>query len=67
MATGKVKLFNHDRGFGFIRKDDGSGDIFVHITDVNQAGIKSIYEGDKLSFDIVDNKGKVKAANIKIL
>ena len=48
MATGTVKFFNHSRGFGFIEPEDGGKDVFVHVTAVEQAGISSLEEGDKV-------------------
>ncbi|MBV9159656.1 MAG: cold-shock protein [Candidatus Kaiserbacteria bacterium] len=59
MATGSVKFFNGERGYGFIKPDDGGRDIFVHITAVERAGMKSLYDGQRLSFDTEpDKKGK---------
>lgn len=67
MATGTVKFFNSTKGFGFIQPDDGSTDVFVHISAVERAGLASIAEGQKLSFDVVkDNRnGKSAAENIQ--
>ncbi len=60
MATaGTVKFFNTERGYGFIKPDEGGRDVFVHITAVEQAGLKSLTEGQRLSFDVQpDKKGK---------
>lgn len=56
---GTVKFFNADKGFGFIKPDDGGRDIFVHITAVERAGLRSLNEGQRVSYEIeVDNKGK---------
>ena len=65
MATGTVKWFNATKGFGFIQPDDGGTDVFVHISAVERAGMRTIVEGQKLSFDIVkDNRnGKSAAEN----
>jgi len=67
MATGTVKFFNNQRGFGFIQPDDGSKDVFVHVSAVERAGLGSLVEGQKLSYDIVEERGKQAAANLKAL
>ncbi|CAN5240542.1 hypothetical protein BH10PSE9_BH10PSE9_18230 [soil metagenome] len=64
MATGTVKFFNATRGFGFIAPNDGGPDVFVHATAVERAGLPSIVEGDKLSFDVVSERGKTAASNL---
>jgi len=66
--TGVVKFFNADKGYGFIKPDDGSGDIFVHVTAVEQAGLLALNEGQKVAYDIEpDKKGKgPKAVNIRV-
>jgi len=57
--TGTVKFFNAERGYGFIKPDDGGRDVFVHITAVERAGLKSLIEGQRISFDVEpDKKGK---------
>ncbi len=66
--TGAVKFFKGERGYGFIKPDDGGRDVFVHITAVEQAGLKSLNEGQRISFDIESNpngKGS-KAVNLVI-
>ncbi|MGB8435874.1 MAG: cold-shock protein [Burkholderiales bacterium] len=66
MTTGTVKFFNTDKGFGFIAPDDGSKDVFVHATAVERAGLGSIKENQKLSFDLErGNNGKTSAVNLK--
>lgn len=67
MAIGTVKFFNSTKGFGFIQPDDGSQDVFVHISAVERAGLNNIAEGQKISFDIVNDerKGKISADNLK--
>ncbi len=67
MATGTVKWFNGEKGYGFIQPDNGSKDVFVHISAVEQAGMRSLNEGDKLSFDEVPDRktGKVSAGNLQ--
>ena len=65
MATGTVKFFNTQKGFGFIRPDDGSKDVFVHITAVERAGMRSLMEGQKISYEIVTERGKQAAGNLQ--
>jgi cold shock protein len=66
MATGTVKFFNASKGFGFISQDDGSKDVFVHISAVERSGLGNIKENDKLSFDVErGDNGKVSAINLK--
>ncbi|MFG1359545.1 cold-shock protein [Xanthobacter pseudotagetidis] len=68
MATGTVKFFNAQKGFGFIQQDDGGPDVFVHISDVERSGLYGLNDGQKVSFDVVpDNRGKNKAANLAAL
>ncbi len=64
-ATGTVKFFNAMKGFGFVSRDDGQPDVFVHISAVERAGMRDLNEGDKIEFDIeVDGRGKYAAVNI---
>ncbi len=67
MNTGTVKFFNSTKGFGFIAPDNGASDVFVHISAVERAGMRTIVEGQKLTFDIVkDNRsGKSAAENLQ--
>ncbi len=65
MTTGTVKFFNTTRGFGFISPDDGSKDVFVHISAVESAGIASLSEGQKVSFDIQPDERGPKAVNLQ--
>ena len=65
MATGTVKWFNDQKGFGFIQPDDGSKDVFVHISAVQKAGMDSLNEGQKVSFDVLTERGKPAAGNIR--
>jgi len=67
MATGTVKWFNTQKGFGFIQPDDGGKDVFVHATAVERAGMRSLQEGQKLSFDLATDRGKTSASNLKTL
>ena len=66
MPTGKVKWFNATKGYGFIAPDNGGKDVFVHISAVERAGYSSLAEGAKVSFDIVANRGKESAENLKL-
>lgn len=67
MTTGTVKWFNNQKGFGFIAPDAGGGDVFVHISAVERAGMSTLNEGQKLSFDVVANRktGKSAAENLR--
>ena len=67
MSQGTVKWFNATKGFGFIQPDDGSKDVFVHISAVERAGMRDLNEGQKISFDLVADKrsGKSSADNLK--
>jgi cold shock protein len=65
MAIGTVKWFNAGKGFGFIQPDGGSRDVFVHISAVEQSGLGTLAEGQRVSFDVVKDRGKEAAANLK--
>jgi len=67
MQTGTVKFYNVNKGFGFIQPDDGSKDVFVHATALEQAGMRSLVEGQKVSFDVQSDgrSGKMAAANLQ--
>ena len=64
MPTGTVKWFNGQKGFGFIEPSDGSKDVFVHISAVERAGMRSLVEGQTVTFDIVSERGKLAAGNL---
>ncbi|MDR3289947.1 MAG: cold-shock protein [Rickettsiales bacterium] len=64
MSTGVVKWFNSTKGYGFITPDDNGNDVFVHISAVQEAGI-SLKDGDKISFEVKEEKGKLSAVNLK--
>ena len=64
--VGTVKWFNAAKGFGFIQPEDGGKDVFVHISAVERAGIRNLDEGQRISFDTEDNKGKTSAVNLKL-
>ena len=66
MSTGTVKWFNPTKGYGFIQPDDGSKDVFLHISDVQRSGISEPREGDKLQYDLQrGDQGKTSACNLK--
>jgi CspA family cold shock protein len=67
MTVGTVKFFNVQKGFGFISPEDGSEDVFVHISAVERAGMTTLNEGQRVSFDVVKDpkKGKTNAQNLK--
>jgi CspA family cold shock protein len=67
MAIGTVKWFNPTKGFGFIVPQDGGKDVFVHITAVQKAGLQRLDENQKVSYDVVQERGKAAAANLKPL
>ncbi|MCW5729430.1 MAG: cold-shock protein [Alphaproteobacteria bacterium] len=66
MATGTVKWFNQTKGYGFIQPSDGSKDVFVHITAVQKAGLTTLAEGQKVTFDVLNERGKPSAGNLKL-
>ncbi|MGE4048410.1 MAG: cold-shock protein [Acetobacteraceae bacterium] len=67
MATGTVKWFNVQKGYGFIQPDDGSKDVFVHISAVQQAGMRDLQEGQKLRYEAVAGRqGKISAENLQV-
>jgi len=65
MATGTVKWFNPTKGYGFIQPQDGGRDVFVHISAVERAGLSSLNEGQVIEYEVVSNRGKQSAENIK--
>jgi len=65
MAVGTVKFFNTQKGYGFIQPNDGSKDVFVHISAVQRAGMHTLVEGQKVSFDVVTERGKQAASNLQ--
>jgi len=65
MSSGTVKWFNKVKGFGFIQPSDGGQDVFVHITAVERAGMDTLVDGQKLTYDIVNERGKNAATNLK--
>jgi len=65
VATGTVKFFNTQKGFGFITPNDGSRDVFVHISAVERAGMSSLMEGQKVTYEVVTERGKQAAGNLQ--
>jgi len=65
MTIGTVKFFNATKGFGFIQPENGEKDVFVHISAVEQAGMGTLAEGQRVSFDVVTERGKLAASNLK--
>jgi CspA family cold shock protein len=66
MATGTVKWFNATKGYGFIQPAGGGKDVFVHISAVERAGLSTLNEGQAIEFEIVENRGKSSAENLKV-
>lgn len=66
MANGTVKWFNPTKGYGFIAPEDGSKDVFVHISAVERAGLKSLNEGQRVSYEIITDRGKQSAGNLQL-
>ena len=66
MAQGTVKFFNAQKGFGFIQPTDGDKDVFVHISAVERAGLSTLNENQTIEYDLVENRGKTSAENLKV-
>jgi cold shock protein len=69
MATGKVKWFNDQKGFGFIKPDEGGADVFVHISAVEKSGLRTLAENQSVSYDLFkdERRGKTSAVDLKVL
>lgn len=67
MKTGTVKWFNSTKGYGFIQPDEGGKDVFVHISAVERSGIGRLNDGQKLSYEIANDKGKEAAVNLQLI
>jgi CspA family cold shock protein len=65
MPTGTVKWFNATKGYGFIEPEGGGGDVFVHVSAVEAAGLRALNEGQRLSFDVQQERGRSAAVNLK--
>jgi CspA family cold shock protein len=66
MPTGTVKFFNSQKGFGFIQPTDGSKDVFVHISAVERAGMRTLMEGQKVNYEVITERGKQAAGNLSL-
>lgn len=67
MATGTVKWFNPTKGYGFITNDSGAGDVFIHIREVEKAGLQQLNDGQNVRFEIAENKGREAAVDIEVV
>ena len=67
MTIGTVKWFNPEKGYGFITPDNGKEDAFIHLNTLRDAGIETLSPGQKVSFDLIEDRDKVSAGNIKLL
>lgn len=67
MATGVVKWFNPTKGFGFVQPDQGGADVFVHVSALERAGLSTLNEGQKISYELATNKGRTSAVNLKLV
>ncbi len=67
MARGKVKWYNSQKGYGFIAPDDGGKDVFVHATALEAAGLRSLADGQAVTFELTQDRGKASATNLKIV
>lgn len=65
MVRGKIKWFNDQKGYGFIAKEDGSGDVFVHYSVIQGEGFKTLAEGDTVEFEVTNSDKGLKASNVK--
>jgi CspA family cold shock protein len=67
MSNGTVKWFNTTKGYGFIQPEDGSGDVFVHVSAVEKAGLRGLNEGQRVEYDLQKERGKTAAVNLRAL
>jgi len=66
MATGKIKFFNEEKGFGFIKQDDGGPDVFAHVSQLRSGNVGELAKGAQVSFDVAERNGKIQAQGIEI-
>lgn len=67
MANGTVKWFNSQKGFGFIQPSEGGSDVFVHISAVERAGLSTLKDGQRVSYELASQKGKTSAVNLQVI
>ncbi len=67
MCIGQVKWYNTKKGYGFIQPEDGGKDVFVHVTKLEEKGIKKLNDGQKVSYELYDDRGRIAAGNIELL
>jgi len=67
MKQGTVKWFNSEKGFGFIQQDEGGKDMFVHVSALRAAGLQTLNDGQRVSFDVEDNRGREAAINLQLI
>lgn len=67
MSTGVVKWFNPTKGYGFVQPDQGDSDVFVHVSALQKAGIQTLNEGARVSYELETNKGKTSAVNLQVI
>ena len=67
MASGTVKWFNSAKGYGFIQPEDGGKDVFVHVSALERAGLRGLNEGEKIEYELQDERGRTAAVNLKTL
>ena len=67
MTTGTVKWFNSRKGYGFIQPENGGKDVFVHITKLEEKGLRKLYEGQRVSYELYDDRGRIAAGSIELL
>jgi CspA family cold shock protein len=67
MSTGTVKWFNPTKGYGFVQPEQGGNDVFVHISALEQAGIATLNEGQRVNYEVATNKGKTSAVNLSLI
>lgn len=66
MANGTVKWFNTTKGYGFIQPEEGGNDVFIHVSAVKDAGLNGLDDGQRISYELAENKGKTSAVNIQL-